>query len=439
MSCCEQREFPLTVGIAVYDGFDAAALTLQSLRLHSGLSPDELQLVVVDNHPANGQLMALCMQIGATYHTFTEIVGTSAPRDEIFRVSTGRTVCVLDSHVLLAPNSLRRLLDYSDAYANSKDLWHGPMFYDALNPKDAATHMKPEWGDTLMFGTWATDERGTHEHAEPFEIPMHGLGLFACRREAWVGFPPGLRGFGGEEGMIHEAFRQAGGKVLCLPFLRWWHLFRNTNAAPPFPVSMLDRLRNYLIWADHLNMSRDEIVDRFRGHLPDDHIRLAIDTSALPPGHVRAANYAKAVVTDIATGRRRMPDHAYEKRVAACMTCDYRLGDDCAICGCPVHEKARWASERCPHPDGSRWKNAMQIDAPEHEQEPTKPSCSHQSFNAAVRVEATADRSNMFASLTVRCELCGQFCTFPDGQNEPEVTVRVEAPAIRLESSAPAM
>lgn len=40
---------------------------------------------------------------------------------------------------------------------------------------------------------------------------MQGLGIFACRRDVWPGFNPRLRGFGGEEGYIHEKFRRAGG------------------------------------------------------------------------------------------------------------------------------------------------------------------------------------------------------------------------------------
>ena len=56
--------------------------------------------------------------------------------------------------------------------------------------------------------------------APAFEIPMQGLGLFACRRAAWVGFNTRFRGFGAEEGYIHEKTRQHGGRTLCLPFLR---------------------------------------------------------------------------------------------------------------------------------------------------------------------------------------------------------------------------
>ncbi len=72
-----------------------------------------------------------------------------------------------------------------------------------------------------MWGIWGTDPRGLDPEGEPFEIPMQGMGVFSCRQSAWQGFNPLFRGFGGEEGYIHEKFRQAGGRCLCLPWLRW--------------------------------------------------------------------------------------------------------------------------------------------------------------------------------------------------------------------------
>ena len=39
-----------------------------------------------------------------------------------------------------------------------------------------------------------------------------------------------FREFGGEEWYIHEKYRQAGAKCLCLPFLRWQHRFADPAA-----------------------------------------------------------------------------------------------------------------------------------------------------------------------------------------------------------------
>src|SRR5919197_369876 len=99
-----------------------------------------------------------------------------------------------------------------------EDLLQGPLVYDDL--ENISTHFDPVWRGQ-MWGIWATDPRGRDPDGEPFEIPMQGMGAFSCRKSAWLGFNPRFRGFGGEEGYIHEKFRQAGRRTLCLPWLRW--------------------------------------------------------------------------------------------------------------------------------------------------------------------------------------------------------------------------
>ncbi len=145
------------------------------------------------------------------------------------------------------------------------------MLNDNLKALD--THWRPQWS-AGMLGKWDYDARGADPSAPPFEIPMQGLGVFACRKEAWPGFNPRLRGFGGEEGYIHEKFRQRGGRVFCLPFLRWLHRF-DRPLAPPNWVSWDDRIRNYLIAHDELGHDPSAAIAHFeelaRGgkHPPD--------------------------------------------------------------------------------------------------------------------------------------------------------------------------
>jgi hypothetical protein len=114
-----------------------------------------------------------------------------------------------------------------------------------------------------MYGFWGFDDRGTDPEAPPFDIPMQGAGLFACRRAVWPGFNPLFRGFGGEEGYIHEKFRQNGGRTLCLPFLRWVHRFQRPLGVP-YHNSWEDRIRNYLIGFKELGIPTTEMETHFR-------------------------------------------------------------------------------------------------------------------------------------------------------------------------------
>jgi hypothetical protein len=113
-----------------------------------------------------------------------------------------------------------------------------------------------------MYGVWETDPRGADPTASSFEIPMHGLGLFACRRTVWPGFHPSFRGFGGEEGYIHEKIRRRGGRTLCLPFLRWLHRFNRPHGLF-YANRWEDRIRNYVIGFNDLGLDTAEMESHF--------------------------------------------------------------------------------------------------------------------------------------------------------------------------------
>ena len=240
----------LCVGMATYDDFDGVWFTIQAIGMYQPEVLADVSFLVIDNHPegdAGPPLRALEAWLpNYRYVPFDGYRGT-AVRDLVFREACADIVCCVDSHVLLQPGSLAHLLEWFSAHPGSKDLLQGPLLYDSLEP--GATHLKPTWG-AGMFGQWDRDPRVDQPDGEPFEIPMQGLGLFACRRDAWPGLNPRLRGFGGEEGYLHEKFRQRGGRVLCHPRLGWLHRFPRP-AGVSYPNVWEDRIRNYHIaWSE---------------------------------------------------------------------------------------------------------------------------------------------------------------------------------------------
>jgi hypothetical protein len=118
-----------------------------------------------------------------------------------------------------------------------------------------------------MWGVWANDPRAKND--EPFPIPMQGMGVFSCRKSAWLGFNPNFRGFGGEEGYIHEKFRQAGRSTLCLPWLKWAHRFGKPDGVP-FPLRVEDKIRNYMIGFIELKLPLEPIFDHFTQTVSED-------------------------------------------------------------------------------------------------------------------------------------------------------------------------
>ncbi len=252
----------LAIGMAAYDEFDGVYFTIQAIKFYHPEVIRDIEIIVIDNNPYSEASKSLKALVGwikeLRYIPFDEFTGT-ASRDIIFSEANSDYVLCIDSHVLIAPGAIRKLIDFFDCNPECMDLLQGPLVYDDLS--NISTHFKPGW-NAGMYGTWDVDERGKNPENEPFEIPMQGLGLFACRKDAWLGFNPRFRGFGGEEGYIHEKFRQAGKKTLLLPFLRWLHKFVRVSGTP-YENVIKDRIRNYYIGFSELNMDTESISEHF--------------------------------------------------------------------------------------------------------------------------------------------------------------------------------
>ena len=252
----------LTVGMATYDDYDGVYFTVQSLRLNNPRLAGDLEFVVVDNHPG-GPCSEALSELGKwidgyRYIPRGEWSGT-AIRNAVFEEASSPFVLCVDSHVMLVPGALKKLIDYFEANPTSRDLIQGPMLDDDM--RIVATHMEPRWRGG-MYGIWAEDPRGADADAPAFDIPMHGMGLFACRRAAWCDFNAKFRGFGGEEGYIHEKMRRRGGRTLCLPFLRWLHRFSRPLGLP-YVNRWDDRIRNYVIGFTDLALDTAEMEAHF--------------------------------------------------------------------------------------------------------------------------------------------------------------------------------
>jgi hypothetical protein len=254
----------ITIGIPCYDDYDGTYFTLQNIRLGHLDILDQLEFLIIDNDPgtlASLRLKKLAERIpDVTYIPFGEWVGTAAPRDLIFRLAQTPFVLCVDSHILVQAGAIERVLAYLDGRPDCPDLLQGPLLHDGL--QRTFDHMEPRW-NRAMWGDWASDPRADSEDGQPYEIGMQGLGLFACTREAWPGFNPRMMGFGGEEGYLHEKFRQAGNKTLCLPFLRWLHRF-NRPQDVPHTITARDRIMNYLIGYRELGLDQGAMRSHFR-------------------------------------------------------------------------------------------------------------------------------------------------------------------------------
>lgn len=254
---------PLTIGIATYQD-PGLWFTLEALEMYH----PRVNYLVIDNAPEpSREDRGVTQAVGGTYLHRPDLVGTSAPRDALFRLAETEWVLCIDSHVLLEPGAVQALLDFIELYPESNDLIQGPIVWSS-GPV-VSTHWKP----TTPLGLWGTwDTYPCWQQDALFDIPMMGLGLFAMRKKAWPGFHRLFTGFGGEEGYIHEKIRRQGGRCLCLPRLLWRHKFRGMESGeppPPYPLTKEDHTWNLLIGHRELGIDATELIRHEMGWSSD--------------------------------------------------------------------------------------------------------------------------------------------------------------------------
>jgi hypothetical protein len=247
-----------TLGISTYDDYDGLYFTIQAARMYH---KDITEIVIIDNNPTSNHGKTVKdfsnwqnPECKLVYVPFTEKV-SSFNKEQVFKHATNEYVVVVDSHVLLFPESIKSLKNFYLNDHKPYDFIQGPLIYDDF--KNYSTHLDLIWR-TNFYGVWATKE--TNERF--FEIPAQGMGCFSCKKSEWLGFNPLFKGFGGEEGYIHEKYKKHGGRCICLQDLKWMHRFHRINGAP-FPNILEDRCFNYFIGRFELEMGYEDIIEHF--------------------------------------------------------------------------------------------------------------------------------------------------------------------------------
>lgn len=253
----------LTLGMATFDDFHGVYFTVHAAIMYHGEHINEI--VIVDNNPdskhgkATAAFAANLPHI-VRYVPYTEKQGTANTRNKVIATALSPNVVVCDPHILFPNGSIKAVRDYFNANPNTKNLIQGPLLYD--NHIQVSTHFNDVWG-AEMWGQWDTD-KDAYERGEPFEIPAQGLGVFATRKDCWLGFNPDFRGFGGEEHYIHIKYRQNGRKTICVPEFLWVHRFGRPDGAP-YPLKKYDKVHNYLVGFKELGLDPEPIRQHFVG------------------------------------------------------------------------------------------------------------------------------------------------------------------------------
>ena len=248
----------LTIGLASFNNLTEVWFTVQSLRMHHDLTATEI--LVLDNYGSDGvrDFIVDLNEPNIRYVRWTEVQGSSNAKDRAILESRGEWVLFIDSHVLLPLGVVSQFRDWCTDNP-STNLYHGVLVFEDL--KLYAPAMKDEW----RGGTWGIwDKTPDRPAGEPYSIPMHGMGLFATRKDSWIGFNPNFRGYGGEEGYIHTKYRRADRDVMVIPFLEWTHFCHTRKGVVDVPYPLTNGIleRNYRIGFEELGLDQG-IIDYY--------------------------------------------------------------------------------------------------------------------------------------------------------------------------------
>ena len=255
----------LTIGMPTCYDYSGALLSVVALKEYQSFSDGDIEILVIDNTPDDEYSSSLKKQIKGfanpliRYEEFKEKRGPAESKNQVFERATGEYVICMDSHVMFDEGSIARLKEFlKDLPEDQKDdFFTGPL---KGNEGNYSTHFKDIWRGE-MWGIWETDKT-LLETDELKPIWAQGCGLMLVRRESWLGFNKNFKGFGGEEGYIHEKYRKAGREVYLIPWLGWWHRFGNPDTKH-YNLTRYSKVRNYVL--GHLELEKDlkPIYDHF--------------------------------------------------------------------------------------------------------------------------------------------------------------------------------
>lgn len=272
MPISDNRRARLTIGIPTYRDFEGLWCTIEALRLYHDLT--SVEILVVDNFGCK-LTEEFCRDAGAQYAYLPGPTGTALVKNAMFARATGDVVMCIDSHVLLHPGAIESLRTHFAENPECADLLHGPM----IDSTHGHYHveMADQWRGQ-MWGVWNLDDiiKPAELPAVPWPVHHMGMGLFACRRDKWLGFNSHFRGFGGEEGYLAIKYRQAGHQCVQIPGLKWSHRFGRTFGIP-YPLSVDDKLRNYLIGCRELDIDPTDCMACFADELPTEAVLKIVD------------------------------------------------------------------------------------------------------------------------------------------------------------------
>ena len=108
----------LTIGMATHDDYDGVYFTIQSIRMHHPEILDQVEFVIIDNNPESNHGKAIRNLTGWLKEPFQYLpfvkYNSTICRNKIFQLADTPYVLCVDSHVLIVPGAIQKLINFYD-------------------------------------------------------------------------------------------------------------------------------------------------------------------------------------------------------------------------------------------------------------------------------------------------------------------------------------
>ena len=106
----------LTIGMPTYDDYDGLYFSIQSIRMFHPEVLDDIEFVIIDNNPTSSHGKAIrnfldWVKQPTQYLPYTKFNSTSI-KNKVFELADTPYVLCIDSHVILEPGSIKKLIDF---------------------------------------------------------------------------------------------------------------------------------------------------------------------------------------------------------------------------------------------------------------------------------------------------------------------------------------
>lgn len=109
----------VSILLLTIDRYQMTKYCVTNAILNSGLKPEEIELLVLDNGSKDRRIIDFCKKISTVHIAMQKNIGVAAGYNLLLKASTGEYLCTIGNDIYLQPGWLTDLIQYSESIKKS--------------------------------------------------------------------------------------------------------------------------------------------------------------------------------------------------------------------------------------------------------------------------------------------------------------------------------